>query len=176
MYKSFNKTCVLALILCGAATLTSCEKKTDVAVVDLSRLFVQSVPGLAATQHIQEVHKRLQDGMDTVKEEYKNAPEELREQVMADARLRLEQQFVIEQAATKQQVGKAIQETIATWRLKHPEIRLIIASETALGYDPALDITTQILPELKGTKLQFSKLPTVEVSSPEQKKLANPDN
>ena len=94
---------------------------------------------------MQEVQKRIQNGIDAVKEAYKNAPIGEREQVITDAGFKLEPQFFVEQAATIQRFRKAIQQTLETSQVKHPEIRLIVSSETASGHDhPCNDITTEI--------------------------------
>lgn len=156
----------MLLIICFAALFAAgIASATEIAYVDTDKLMKSSIPGRLGRNHLIEVQKVLQQGLNSLIKYYEgkeNTPEARRN--IADGRMKVEQQMAIEQQAVMNIIQKEMEAATKAWRAKNPKYDIVVSKGALLDANPALDKTKEVMIELDNRKPTFPPLPKVNVN------------
>ncbi|WP_300718590.1 OmpH family outer membrane protein [uncultured Desulfovibrio sp.] len=152
------------LVLCLA--VSGCQQPQEpavkVAVVDMNRLLRDSEPGKEASRFLEGMQKEIQQQIDDVQARLGKDPENeaLQRELQAiymggQQRINAEQQNVVSQLLD------LTQRLVNNYR-KANGLSVVLGSDVAVAYDPALDVTNALLDEMNKQKVNF-----VSVSNPQ---------
>ena len=146
------------LVLCLA--VSGCQQTQEpavkVGVVDMNRLLRDSEPGKEASRFLEGMQKEIQQQIDDVQARLGKDPE--------NEALQRELQAIY---MGGQQRINAEQQNVVTQRLvnnyrKANGLSVVLGTDVAVAYDPALDVTNALLDEMNKQKVNF-----VSVSNPQ---------
>lgn len=153
---------LLMLCLAVSGCQQTQEPATKVAVVDMNRLLRDSEPGKEASRFLEGLQKEIQQQIDDVQSRLAKEPENetLQRELQAiymggQQRINAEQQNVVSQLLD------LTQRLVNNYR-KTNGLSVVLGSDMAVAYDPALDVTTALLDEMNKQKVNF-----VSVSNPQ---------
>jgi len=142
------------------------------AVVDVERIFRESVPGKAADAHLEQTLSVLQKGMDEFRLLYAGREDTDEAQAaLREVQIALERQFAAERLAVQQVLTTHLNQVVQTWLIgnKQRNAPRAVAPATAFfAYHPDLDVTDVIMREMDKEKPVFPDLPTVTVQPTSQ--------
>lgn len=152
------------LVLCLA--VSGCQQTQEpavkVGVVDMNRLLRDSEPGKEASRFLEGMQKEIQQQIDDVQArlgkdpENENLQRELQAIYMGGLqRINAEQQNVVSQLLD------LTQRLVNNYR-KANGLSVVLGTDVAVAYDPALDVTNALLDEMNKQKVNF-----VSVSNPQ---------
>ena len=151
------------LVLCLA--VSGCQQTQEpavkVGVVDMNRLLRDSEPGKEASRFLEGMQKEIQQQIDDVQARLGKDPENeaLQRELQAiymggQQRINAEQQNVVSQLLD------LTQRLVNNYR-KANGLSVVLGTDVAVAYDPALDVTNALLDEMNKQKVNF-----VSVSNP----------
>lgn len=153
---------LLMLCLAVSGCQQTQEPATKVAIVDMNRLLRDSEPGKEASRFLEGLQKEIQQQIDDVQSRLAKEPENetLQRELQAiymggQQRINAEQQNVVSQLLD------LTQRLVNNYR-KTNGLSVVLGSDMAVAYDPALDVTTALLDEMNKQKVNF-----VSVSNPQ---------
>lgn len=141
-----------------------------IVVVDVARIFADSIPAQLGRKHLEEVQKTLKKGLDDVVDLYKNnvaSPDA--QNAIGNARNLLQRQMNVEQQAVNAVVRKELEAAVLGWREKNPEALIVLNRQLALAADDSVDVTDEVMIEMNRRTPTFPSLPTVTINRPQQK-------
>ena len=152
------------LVLCLA--VSGCQQTQEpavkVGVVDMNRLLRDSEPGKEASRFLEGMQKEIQQQIDDVQARLGKDPENenLQRELQAiymggQQRINAEQQNVVSQLLD------LTQRLVNNYR-KANGLSVVLGTDMAVAYDPALDVTNALLDEMNKQKVNF-----VSVSNPQ---------
>lgn len=152
------------LVLCLA--VSGCQQTQEpavkVGVVDMNRLLRDSEPGKEASRFLEGMQKEIQQQIDDVQARLGKDPENenLQRELQAiymggQQRINAEQQNVVSQLLD------LTQRLVNNYR-KANGLSVVLGTDVAVAYDPALDVTNALLDEMNKQKVNF-----VSVSNPQ---------
>ena len=152
------------LVLCLA--VSGCQQTQEpavkVGVVDMNRLLRDSEPGKEASRFLEGMQKEIQQQIDDVQARLGKDPENeaLQRELQAiymggQQRINAEQQNVVSQLLD------LTQRLVNNYR-KANGLSVVLGTDVAVAYDPALDVTNALLDEMTKQKVNF-----VSVSNPQ---------
>lgn len=152
------------LVLCLA--VSGCQQTQEpavkVGVVDMNRLLRDSEPGKEASRFLEGMQKEIQQQIDDVQARLGKDPENenLQRELQAiymggQQRINAEQQNVVSQLLD------LTQRLVNNYR-KANGLSVVLGTDVAMAYDPALDVTNALLDEMNKQKVNF-----VSVSNPQ---------
>ena len=152
------------LVLCLA--VSGCQQTQEpavkVGVVDMNRLLRDSEPGKEASRFLEGMQKEIQQQIDDVQARLGKDPENeaLQHELQAiymggQQRINAEQQNVVSQLLD------LTQRLVNNYR-KANGLSVVLGTDVAVAYDPALDVTNALLDEMNKQKVNF-----VSVSNPQ---------
>lgn len=152
------------LVLCLA--VSGCQQTQEpavkVGVVDMNRLLRDSEPGKEASRFLEAMQKEIQQQIDDVQARLGKDPENenLQRELQAiymggQQRINAEQQNVVSQLLD------LTQRLVNNYR-KANGLSVVLGTDVAVAYDPALDVTNALLDEMNKQKVNF-----VSVSNPQ---------
>ena len=150
------------LVLCLA--VSGCQQTQEpavkVGVVDMNRLLRDSEPGKEASRFLEGMQKEIQQQIDDVQARLGKDPENLQRELQAiymggQQRINAEQQNVVSQLLD------LTQRLVNNYR-KANGLSVVLGTDVAVAYDPALDVTNALLDEMNKQKVNF-----VSVSIPQ---------
>ena len=152
------------LVLCLA--VSGCQQTQEpavkVGVVDMNRLLRDSEPGKEASRFLEGMQKEIQQQIDDVQARLGKDPENeaLQRELQAiymggQQRINAEQQNVVSQLL------ELTQRLVNNYR-KANGLSVVLGTDVAVAYDPALDVTNALLDEMNKQKVNF-----VSVSNPQ---------
>ena len=152
------------LVLCLA--VSGCQQTQEpavkVGVVDMNRLLRDSEPGKEASRFLEGMQKEIQQQIDDVQARLGKDPENeaLQRELQAiymggQQRINAEQQNVVSQLLDLTQC------LVNNYR-KANGLSVVLGTDVAVAYDPALDVTNALLDEMNKQKVNF-----VSVSNPQ---------
>ena len=152
------------LVLCLA--VSGCQQPQEpavkVGVVDMNRLLRDSEPGKEASRFLEGMQKEIQQQIDDVQARLGKDPENeaLQRELQAiymggQQRINAEQQNVVSQLLD------LTQRLVNNYR-KANGLSVVLGTDVAVAYDPALDVTNALLDEMNKQKVNF-----VSVSNPQ---------
>ena len=156
----------LSLVLVFA--VTGCAATSKIAVVDPARLFQESDPGKAGIDHLKQLEAAMQEQLKTAQGMIEKAPND------EGLRARFQKTFVgyqqlvnAEQQKVVQQINGLMQKTLEAYRTKNG-YSVIMNTEGLLAFDPAADVTKDVLVEMNKNKVTFEpvKLPPLNAEAP----------
>ena len=148
------------LVLCLA--VSGCQQTQEpavkVGVVDMNRLLRDSEPGKEASRFLEGMQKEIQQQIDRLGKDPEN--EALQRELQAiymggQQRINAEQQNVVSQLLD------LTQRLVNNYR-KANGLSVVLGTDVAVAYDPALDVTNALLDEMNKQKVNF-----VSVSNPQ---------
>ena len=151
------------LVLCLAVSGCQQTQKpaVKVGVVDMNRLLRDSEPGKEASRFLEGMQKEIQQQSDDVQARLGKDPENeaLQRELQAiymggQQRINAEQQNVVSQLLD------LTQRLVNNYR-KANGLSVVLGTDVAVAYDPALDVTNALLDEMNKQKVNF-----VSVSNP----------
>ncbi len=147
------------------------EEILDFAVVDRTKIFVDSTLGKTGFERIQQLQSKAEESLYALEAKI-NALEEsveektLRMQVELQGGLQnLQALLDADQHAVVELIEKTLDETITEVRTAK-KIPLVFASETVLSYDAKNDITQDVIDALNAKNTVFPPLPDVTLPDP----------
>mgnify|MGYP000705410446 CR=1 FL=1 len=152
------------LVLCLAVSgwQQTQEPAVKVGVVDMNRLLRDSEPGKEASRFLEGMQKEIQQQIDDVQARLGKDPENenLQRELQAiymggQQRINAEQQNVVSQLLD------LTQRLVNNYR-KANGLSVVLGTDVAVAYDPALDVTNALLDEMNKQKVNF-----VSVSNPQ---------
>ena len=152
------------LVLCLA--VSGCQQTQEpavkVGVVDMNRLLRDSEPGKEASRFLEGMQKEIQQQINDVQARLGKDPENenLQRELQAiymggQQRINAEQQNVVSQLLD------LTQRLVNNYR-KANGLSVVLGTDVAVAYDPALDVTNALLDEMNKQKVNF-----VSVSNPQ---------
>lgn len=152
------------LVLCLA--VSGCQQTQEpavkVGVVDMNRLLRDSEPGKEASRFLEGMQKEIQQQIDDVQARLGKDPENeaLQRELQAiymggQQRINAEQQNVVSQLLD------LTQRLVNNYR-KANGLSVVLGTDVAVAYDPALDVTNALLDKMNKQKVNF-----VSVSNPQ---------
>ena len=145
------------LVLCLA--VSGCQQTQEpavkVGVVDMNRLLRDSEPGKEASRFLEGMQKEIQQQIDDVQARLGKDPENeaLQRELQAiymggQQRINAEQQNVVSQLLD------LTQRLVNNYR-KANGLSVVLGTDVAVAYDPALDVTNALLDEMNKQKVNF---------------------
>ena len=140
-----------------------CMAAPAVVSVDMQRIMAESVPGKAASAHLEEVRKVLQKGFDDLRKAHEKDPESERNKIYADGLSVLNRQMEVERQAAMRVVHEVGVEDVEKGRKKNGVSLVIARSMVVAGDWSKADYTKTILTQVNRRKVKFADLPTVTI-------------
>ena len=141
----------------------------SLAVVDVERIFRESVPGKAGEAHLAQARDILQKGLEELRALYKGKEETVEAKAaLRDGQAALERQFAADRHAVRQVLSAHLENVVRVWfavNVKGSAIRAVAPASVFFAYSPALDVTDIIMREMDKEKPVFHALPTVTVKA-----------
>ena len=160
-------TALLILMLCNGIAWAD-----RLAVVDVERIFRESVPGKAADAHLEQTLSVLQKGMDEFRLLYAGREDTDEAQAaLREVQIALERQFAAERLAVQQVLTTHLNQVVQTWLIGNKQRnapRAVAPANAFFAYHPDLDVTDVIMREMDKEKPVFPDLPTVTLQSGSQ--------
>lgn len=166
---------VAAAILSGGPVLAE-DGAPKIGVVDIARLMRDSVPGKEGVKFIETQQAAMQKKLDDIQDKLEKDPknEELLQElqkVYASA----QQKIQAEGQNVANLIFDAVQRVINRYRQEKGYL-VLAGSDAVASYDPAIDVTKEILAELDKEKVEFKPLPEPEApKTPDAKADAKKD-
>ncbi len=155
---------VLAVVVIVGGLLAGCDSKSTgektMKFVNIEQVIIDS--GFAAQEktHLEAVHQSLQSGATLAEEAYKSLPQDkLAQARQADANV-LNGLWQAEQRAARNVVIAQVAKAAEQYRAAH-KIDAIMPAQTALSYSKELDVSADLIAQLKNEKVNFGDLPTI---------------
>lgn len=158
----------LCVALLSLFAFTGHAFATEVAVVNVDKLFTESKGGMAAADHLNQVQKTLQAGFDKLAAMHKgkeNTPEV--QALLIDAEQKLNAQMSVEANAVDAVMNDLLAQAIAAWRKTNDKYDLVVSNRLLLAFGPKTDVTDGVMKEFDKLTPKFAPLPNVTVNSPE---------
>ncbi len=146
-----------------------CMAAPAVVSVDMQRIMAESVPGKAASAHLEEVRKVLQKGFDDLRKAHEKDPESERNKIYADGLSVLNRQMEVERQSAMRAVNAVVVDEIEKWRKKNGVMLVIPRSVVITGDFDKADYTNTILSAVNKRKVKFADLPTVTIKDTKKK-------
>ncbi|MCR5814708.1 MAG: hypothetical protein K6G15_09480 [Desulfovibrio sp.] len=134
----------------------------------------ESSPAQAARKHLEEARNVLQKGLQSLEEEWKDAPEDERRKVLAEGLAALQQRMAVEENLANRQVMALLEEECEKWRATHKAVS-VVSRQSLLAADNATDITPEIVAAMNARVLEFPAQPFVQVKKREDSKGSKED-
>lgn len=150
----------------GATSGDNTSMKTQVVVVDVQRIFRESVPADKAREHLEQVKDSLLKGVNVVDSIYGEKGTSPSAQARQEAVQRINLQFRLEEQAVNQSVMNVLTSVTQEWGKGHPG-KIVLPRESVLSSGNETDITGDILAKMKDITPHFGKLPEVTVKVPD---------
>lgn len=157
---------VLTTFVAGCDQGEKRNMELSVRFVDTQQVLIKS--GLADQEkvHLTTVSQALRKGFRLAEMQYDALPEDKRKAAkLSDARL-LETHWQQEQYRANAAVTETMQKVIRSWQSEN-KVSMILPRQYSLAIDESLDITSEIVNQLKNEKVQFGKLPEISVRNDE---------
>lgn len=158
----------LAIAVLAGSFIAGCDAKSageqSMKFVNIEKVIIDS--GLAAQEktHLQAVYQSLQQGAKLGEDSYKSLPQDKAAQArQADANV-LNAQWQAEQRAARNAVAAQVAKAADQYRVAH-KIDAIMPARSALSYSSDLDITADLVKQLKSEKVVFGNVPKVTQKS-----------
>lgn len=156
------------LVLCLA--VSGCQQTQEpavkVGVVDMNRLLRDSEPGKEASRFLEGMQKEIQQQIDDVQARLGKDPENenLQRELQAiymggQQRINAEQQNVVSQLLD------LTQRLVNNYR-KANGLSVVLGTDVAVAYDPALDVTNALLDEMNKQKVNFVSVSNTQPEAP----------
>lgn len=156
------------LVLCLA--VSGCQQTQEpavkVGVVDMNRLLRDSEPGKEASRFLEGMQKEIQQQIDDVQARLGKDPENenLQRELQAiymggQQRINAEQQNVVSQLLD------LTQRLVNNYR-KANGLSVVLGTDVAVAYDPALDVTNALLDEMNKQKVNFVSVGNPQPEAP----------
>ena len=156
--------CVILLVLALFSGLAQAE---GLAVVDVERIFRESVPGKAGEAHLEQARVILQKGMDELSALYKGKENTAEaESALREGHAALERQFAADRLAVRQVLMMTLEKAAKAWfatNAKRLKISALAPSNAFFAYIPALDVTDAVMRNMDKETPVFHALPTVTI-------------
>ena len=137
------------------------------AVVDVERIFRESVPGKAGEAHLGQARGILQKGLDELRNLYKGKEDTAEAKTaLREGQAALERQFAADRLAVRQVLAAHLENVVRVWFAANAQrsgTRAVIPASALFAYSPTLDITDAIMREMNKETPAFPPLPTVTV-------------
>ena len=157
-------TCLFLLMFCSGVAWAE-----RLAVVDVDRIFRESMPGKAAEAHLEQSLSVLQKGMDEFRVLYAGREDTDEAQAaLREVQIALERQFAAERLAVQQVLTTHLNQVVQTWFAGNKQRnapRAVAPASALFAYHPDLDITDVVMREMDKEKPVFPDLPTVTVTA-----------
>ena len=157
---------VLLLLVFFSGTARAAER-LGLLVVDVDRIFHESVPGKAGEAHLEQVRDTLQRGMDQFLALHEGMEDDEAQATLHEVQAALERQFAVERLAVQQVLATHLEQVIRTWFAVASERRnaprAVVPASAFFVYNPNMDITDVIMVEMNKVRPVFPSLPTVTV-------------
>ena len=158
--------CALLLLLMVFSNVARAE---GLAVVDVERIYRESLPGKAGEAHLGQARDILQKGLDELRALYKGKEDTAEAKAsLREGQAALERQFAADRAAVRQVLAAHLENVVRVWfsvNGKIPAIRAVAPASAFFAYNPTLDVTDSIMREMNKEKPVFHALPTVTVTA-----------
>ena len=153
-----------ALVILATSVLSGCDSKTvgenEVKFVNLEQVITES--GFEAQQktHLEAVSKSLQGTVRQAQELYKTmTPEKAAQVRQADAKA-LNAQWQVQLQLARQAVADQVKKSTDQYRVAH-KFGAILPAATAVSYSKDLDVSADLIAQLKNEKVVFSEMPNI---------------
>ncbi len=149
----------LAFVLCALLAGASTASAAELYVVDVAKVYSESVAAKKADDHLAEVQAVLQKGFSDLEKRVEKEKKEERERELAAGRAVLERQMQIEIQAAREAVHAVMLEAVKEWRKKKGGA--VIAKQQLLDCSPKMEITAAIIKAMDKKTPKFRALPVV---------------
>jgi outer membrane protein len=161
---------LFCLILLVVALCSGAARAEGLAVVDVERIFRESVPGKAGEAHLAQVRSILQKGLDALRDLYKGKEDTAEAKAaLREGQVALERQFAADRLAVRQVLTAHLENAVRVWfavsAKQGPAVRAVAPASVFLIHSPTLDATDDVMREMNKEKPTFHALPTVTVKA-----------
>ena len=150
----------LALIAAMALFVVGCNGKR-VAVVNTDMVYKESTLSEKGTEYLRGVSAEMQKTYEEAAANVENAKgkkeKEAAQEAMQVSLLEMQQRLNAEQQQVVTALTDAYKNAMENCRSKG-RFDIVLPSDVALSYDPAVDITAQVLKEMDSTPVEFKSL------------------
>ena len=158
--------CVLLFVL---AFFSGAAQGAGLAVVDVERVFRESVPGKAGEAHLAQARDVLQKGFEELRGLYKGKEDTAEAKAaLREGQAALERQFAADRLAVRQKLTAYLENVVRIWFAANAQryaINAVAPAGALFAYSPALDVTDAVMREMDKEKPTFHALPTVTVQA-----------
>lgn len=153
---------LLTLLLTGCDNGDKGKMTNSIRFVDTQLVMTESGLAKQEVAHLQAVQGSLKNGLALAESQYGTMEKEKRQQAEQSDRQVLEMQWQAEQRSARQAVNAAMLTTIQGWQKKH-QVDAVLPKQSALALSDNLDVTADIIAELRTATVPFGKLPEVDI-------------
>lgn len=159
---------LLAMSISFALAGCDNQESPKLGVVDMNRLMADSSPGKAGLQYIESQQKELQAKLDAIQDRIeKNPQDEAAMQELQTVYAASQQKIQTEGQAVVTRLLESIQGAVDSFR-KEKGYAMLIRKEAIDSFDPALDITNELMVEINKIKLDFTPAQPAAKQEPTQ--------
>ena len=160
---------ICCALLCVLAFCSGAAQGADLAVVDVERIFRESVPGKAGEAHLAQARDVLQKGFEELRGFYKGKEDTAEARVaLREGQVALERQFAADRLAVRQMLTAYLENVVRVWFAANAQrlaISAVVPASALFAYSRALDVTEAVMREMDKEKPTFHALPTVTVQA-----------
>ena len=163
---------ICSVLLLALTLFSGVAQGAGLAVVDVERIFRESVPGKAGEAHLKQARDILQKGLDELRALYKGKEDTAEARgALRDGHAALERQFAADRLTVRQTLSAHLENVIRVWfavNAKSSAINAIAPASAFFAYSPSLDVTDAVMREMDKEKPTFHALPSVTVKAKPQ--------
>lgn len=161
---------VMILALVAVMFVAMPAMATEVAVVDVDKIFTESKHAKAAAAHLTKVQSTLQQGMDKLLAMHKNDTDKPEVQgIVLEAQQTLNTQLAIEAEKVDMIMSDLLTQAVKNWRKANSKYEVVMSSRLVLDFAGAVDVTAGVMKEFEKLTPKFPDMPTVQVTGPDGK-------
>ena len=168
-FLSVGKVIVVSLVFSG---LVGCDKESNgtqhIAYVDMSEILKKSDISKQESERRTKIHDILVQGSKNAESRYASMPIEQRQKSRAADAMMLNKMWVTEQRQVREASLKTIAAAVEAYRINH-KITLVLNQDQVVAIDKHVDISKNIIDQLRGIKINYGPLPIVTLKEKVEK-------
>lgn len=163
---------ILPLLVLLGLTLLACQEQSGqssqpkIAVVDMARLLRDSVPGKDGVKFIEGLQSKMQTDLDAIQDKIEKNPQD--EAAMRDLQrvyATSQQRMQAEGQNVVNILMDTVQRVLNAYRASK-DYDVIIGADATATFNPAIDVTNEVMAEVDKQKIEFKPLPENAVPAP----------
>lgn len=171
-----GKVFTVSLLISALAGCEQVEQQQQkIAFIDMEKVLQKSDISKQESDRQQKVHNILTQAQKEAEARYGAMADEQRNKSQAADSILLNGQWIAEQRHAREASLKAIAAAVEAYRVNH-KMTLVLNQNQFIAIDKRADISTEIIEQLKGVKVNYGELPEVAFKTAKNKNIKSTED